>query len=180
MKGMVFAEFLEMVEARFGEAMVDDIIDDAALASDGAYTSVGTYDHGEFFALVAALSRRTEQGSDDLVRAFGQDLLGRFAHLFPHLLGEVRDAFALLERVEGYIHVEVRKLYPDAELPTFTCERPDERTLVMTYRSARGLAVFAHGLILGAVRHFGEPITVVGEDLSDGRRTTYRFHLTRA
>lgn len=33
MKGMVFTEFLEMVEAKFSADMVDDIIDDANPAS---------------------------------------------------------------------------------------------------------------------------------------------------
>lgn len=28
-------------------------------------------------------------------------------------------AFQFLKNIENYIHVEVRKLYPDAELPTF-------------------------------------------------------------
>jgi hypothetical protein len=47
MKGMVFTEFLEMVEAKFSADMVDDIISDSDLPNGGAYTSVGTYDHSE-------------------------------------------------------------------------------------------------------------------------------------
>ena len=45
MKGIVFTEFLEMVEDKFSADMVDDIIDDCDLASGGAYTAVGTYPH---------------------------------------------------------------------------------------------------------------------------------------
>lgn len=45
MKGIVFTEFVDMVEAQFSADMVDDILDDAAPASGGAYTAVGTYDH---------------------------------------------------------------------------------------------------------------------------------------
>src|SRR5262245_35992633 len=52
MKGVVFTEFLEMVGAKFGEDMVDDVILACELPSGGAYTSVGTYDHQELFALV--------------------------------------------------------------------------------------------------------------------------------
>ena len=43
MKGIVFTEFLEMVEEKYGLEMVDDIIENANLQSHGAYTSVGTY-----------------------------------------------------------------------------------------------------------------------------------------
>ncbi len=45
MKGVVFTEFIEMVEDQFSADMVDDIIDDAQPPSGGAYTAVGTYDH---------------------------------------------------------------------------------------------------------------------------------------
>ena len=55
MKGVVFTEFVEMVEARFGLPMLDRIIEAAQLPSGGAYSAVGTYDHGEMVQLVGAL-----------------------------------------------------------------------------------------------------------------------------
>ena len=58
MKGMVFTEFLEMVESTFSADMVDDIIDDSAPPSGGAYTSVGTYDHQELVGMVTASPAR--------------------------------------------------------------------------------------------------------------------------
>ena len=42
MLGIVFTEFIEMVEETFGADMADDIIDDADIESAGAFTSVGT------------------------------------------------------------------------------------------------------------------------------------------
>ena len=39
MKGIVFTEFLDMVEARFTPEVADRMITAAALPSDGAYTS---------------------------------------------------------------------------------------------------------------------------------------------
>ena len=44
MKGVIFTEFLELVEKKFGLAMVDKIIGQSNLASEGIYTSVGTYE----------------------------------------------------------------------------------------------------------------------------------------
>ena len=46
MKGVIFTEFLEMVESHFSPEMADRIITAARLPSGGAYTAVGTYDHG--------------------------------------------------------------------------------------------------------------------------------------
>lgn len=82
MKGMVFTEFLEMVEAKFSADMVDDIIDDANPASGGAYTSVGTYSHEELVDMVVALSNRTQIPVPVLVRTFGEHVFGVFARSF--------------------------------------------------------------------------------------------------
>ena len=52
MKGIVFTEFLDMVEERFGYEVVDQIISESKLSTDGIYTSVGTYPHSEIVKLL--------------------------------------------------------------------------------------------------------------------------------
>ena len=47
MKGIVFTEFLDLVEERFGLEMVDAIISQSKLESKGVYTSIGTYSFSE-------------------------------------------------------------------------------------------------------------------------------------
>lgn len=179
MKGVVFTEFLEMVEARFSPALVEELIVACDLPSGGAYTSIGTYDHRELIALVGELSRRTEVPVGQLVHAFGRHLLQRFTVGFPQFFAGSPDAFTFLERVEGYVHSEVRKLYPDAELPTFVCQRTGDDAMSMTYRSSRGLADLAHGLIEACAEHYGERIEVTEEELSGGGRTEVRFMLCK-
>ena len=51
MKGIIFTEFLELVEEKFGLGMVDKIISQSELNSGGAYTSVGTYEFSEMLQL---------------------------------------------------------------------------------------------------------------------------------
>lgn len=179
MRGVVFTEFLDMVEARYGLDVVDRIIEGAETRTGGAYTSVGTYDHREMFALVGNLSKEADVPVAALIRTFGEHLFLRFKAGYPAFFIEVPDAFAFLSAVDGYIHIEVKKLYPDAELPQFTYERPDDRTLVMHYRSPRGLADLAHGLIDGCIAYFGSPIAVSREDRSGGRGQDVVFTLTR-
>lgn len=70
MKGVVFTEFMEMVEARMGLDMLDHIITEAALPNDGAYSSVGTYDHAELLRLVTALSNATGLSTSQLIFMF--------------------------------------------------------------------------------------------------------------
>ncbi len=179
MKGVVFTELLEMVEARFGMDVVDAILDEADLPSGGSYTAVGTYDHREVFQIVLALSRQLGVPVPDLLQAYGEYLFGRFAELYPQFFVGVRDAFEFLATIETHIHVEVRKLYPDAELPHFQPEAGQGPGLNIIYSSARPLGDFARGLILGCIAHYGEPIDVSWEDLGPVPMTRVRFRLVR-
>jgi len=177
MKGVVFTEFLAMVEKQFSADMVDDVIDDARLPNGGAYTAVGTYPHQEMVAMVVALSQRTSIPVPDLIRAFGEYLFGRFVLAYPSLFHGIDNAFKFLSGIEDVIHVEVLKLYPDAELPRFDVEHMDAQKLVLLYQSPRHFEDLAEGLMRGCVAHFGEPIHITREVADNG--SSQRFHLTR-
>jgi len=164
MKGVVFTEFLEMVSSMFGEDMADDIIDDSNLPSGGAYTQVGTYDHTEIVALVSALSVRTETPVPTLLKVYGKHLFGRFSALYPVFFETPQTAFDFLSGIENYIHVEVRKLYPDAELPTFDIARDGNNKLTMIYRSGRHFEDLAEGLIEGCLEYYKEDCLIERED----------------
>lgn len=180
MKGIVFTEFLEMVADKFSEDMVDDIIDDSELPSGGVYTAVGTYSHAEIVELVVSLSKRSNIEVPDLIRAFGQHLFQRFSELYPSFFPDGITAFDFLESVENYIHIEVRKLYPDAELPSFDTRRENDTTLVMLYSSAHPFATLAEGLIQGCMSHFEVDADITMTDLSDGAGTKAEFRLVQA
>ena len=167
MKGMVFTEFLEMVSDKFSANMADDIIDDSDLPSGGAYTAVGNYDHGELVQMVAALSKRTGVPAPQLVKVFGEHLFGRFHALYPNFFKGITSALMFLEGIETVIHTEVRKLYPDAQLPSFDCERSSDG-LTMTYSSPRHFGDLAEGLILGAIAYFGDKVEVTRHNQADG------------
>lgn len=179
MKGIVFTEFLEMVEDRFSPEVADRIIEASNLPSGGAYTAIGTYDHTEMTQLVTQLSVATGTTVPVLVHAFGQYLFGRFVALYPQFFEGVESAFPFLDKIDSYIHVEVLKLYPDAELPRFECDTSEPGRFTMIYRSTRGFADLAEGLIRGCIEHYGENITIQREDLSGGQGTCVRFVLTK-
>jgi hypothetical protein len=179
-KGMVFTEFLEMVEDKFSPDMVDQIIEASDLPSGGVYTAIGSYSYEEMLQLVTELSKQTSIPVPDLVKAFGSHLFARFSVGHAHFFGGAKNSFDFLSGIEGYIHIEVRKLYPDAQLPTFNYEvdasQPDQMTMI--YRSQRPFADLAEGLIHGCIQHFHENITVSRVNLADDG-TSAKFILTR-
>ena len=174
MKGIVFTEFLEMVEEQFGFLTANTIVEEADLPSGGVYTAVGTYPHGEMVALLVRLSAHSGIPVPRLLHTFGNYLFPKFAAGYGSFFEGVTDPFQFLSSIDQYIHVEVKKLYPDAELPKFYSSQPDPQTLVLEYHSERGMADFAHGLIEGCIRHFGEAVSLGREDRSeDGTHTTF-------
>jgi uncharacterized protein with GYD domain len=180
MKGIVFTAFLEMVETHFSLEIADHIIEASSLPSGGRYTAVGTYDHSELVKLVKQLSSRTGIPVPDLVKTFGEYMFVQLAEGYPQFVNTSSNVFELLQKVDGYIHVEVRKLYPDAELPVFEFDASVPGTLQLIYKSARPFADLAEGLINGCIKHFGESITISREDLSGGDGTSAAFILTKA
>jgi len=184
-KGIVFTEFMEMVEDKFAPETLEQIIDQAGLPNDGAYTCrhlrpPGVSSPNESVRLMLGLSQETKMPVARLVREFGRHLFGRFATLYALFFEGVNTAFAFLEAVDSHIHVKVRKLYPDAELPQFESEKLGPEKLSLVYRSTRALADLAEGLILGCIEHFRENIALAREDLSGGNGTCVRFVLTRS
>lgn len=174
MKGMVFTEFFEMVEDVFGDDVLDDIIDDAALPHDGVYTSVGIYPYSEMTALVSALANRTGNELTALIETFGHHLFGRFTALYPGFFVGVESTYDFLAGIDNHIHVEVKKLYPDAQLPQFDIHRNDQQ-LELIYNSQRPFGYLAKGLIQGCIEHFKEPITIdkvyISDDMTSARFT---------
>ncbi len=181
MKGIVFREFIDMVENEFSFEVADAIISASDLSTDGAYTSVGTYPHTEMVSLVVNLSKETGQPVPALLNHFGRHLFKRFTVIHPQYVSNYQSAFELLQQLDGNIHVEVKKLYYDAELPSFTFEELPEGGMHFDYSSSRGLADFAEGLIEGCIAHFGQAVTVSRTDLpGDEQGAHTRFTLTRS
>ena len=157
-----------MVRDGYGEDMVDKLVDEADPPSGGAYTAVGTYPMEELADLLTVLSRESGRTQAELLVAYGQRLFGRLAAGHPEFMKGHEDAFLFLAGIEEIIHVEVRKLYPDAELPRFGIHWPEPDLLEMTYRSERGLEDLAEGLMRGCLSHFEQEVEINRDRREDG------------
>ncbi|MGI9282618.1 MAG: heme NO-binding domain-containing protein [Endozoicomonas sp.] len=180
MKGIIFTEFMEMVEDRFSEDVAEEIIELADLPSGGSYTSLGTYSHAEVLNLVTCLSQVSGAKIEDLVQAFGEYLFGRFADVHADFFENVSGSLDFMMKVEDYIHIEVQKLYPEANPPKLSCDRIADNEMTLHYASHRPFAPLAKGLIQGCAAWFKETIEVSQEDLpGSGPGTEARFHLVK-
>ncbi|THD67604.1 hypothetical protein E7Z59_08050 [Robertkochia marina] len=176
MKGIVFTEFLEMVENEFGLEVLDSIIENSELPSEGVYTSVGTYDFMEMQNLIVNLSKETGLEVDALLHAYGR-------YFFDVLTSHHQDIFDLysspldmLASIENHIHVHVRKIYPGAELPTFQIIDLQKNYLEMIYYSDRSMYMFAKGLMERTFEHYHSGYQIDLEKLApDGSKVRFKI-----
>lgn len=178
MKGIVFTEFLEMVEDEYGYGVVNHIIEASDLASDGIYTAIGTYHHSEIVQLLSNLSEKVGKEAEQLLQEFGNYLFETFLKSYPQFFEEHNSAFSFLESIDSHIHVEVLKLYPQATLPKFITEQNDEGQMTMIYQSERKMAALAQGLIVSSIDHYNEHCKIKKELISDDG-TEVKFIITK-
>jgi hypothetical protein len=166
-KGIVFNTFYSYIEKQHDDVMLDDVIVAADLPHGGAYTSVGTYPFEEMLSLVGAYMKATSCPAGAVLDGFGQHCFASWVNYVPGFFAGHRHLFDILEQINDFHEREVRKLYPDAELPTFTTEARDARRLVIGYHSGKQLSDLAIGVIKGAATHLGVDIAVSAEPAED-------------
>ena len=159
MRGMIFTELFELVEKKFGYDFLDDVIDDSKLSNDGAYTSTGNYSFEELLRIVVSISQRSNIPIPALLEVFGEYLFEKLVVIFSNFDKEM-SILDFIENVETYIHVEVKKLYPDVELPTFNIISKTDKALEFDYISEKKLHHLAKGLIIGASKYLNQSVEV--------------------
>jgi hypothetical protein len=167
LKGIIFSEFLNLVEAKFGLKTVDEIIEKSDLESEGIYTSIGTYSFSEMLQLLTHLSAKTNISIDDLLLVYAEHFFSVIEDSYPGLLASFKGPIEMISSIESHIHVEVRKIYPDAELPTFIVVDKTEDSLIVIYKSSRAMHHFGLGLMNKTFEHFNTKASIVLEKIKE-------------
>lgn len=160
MQGSVFTAFSDMVIDKLGMECWDSILKTVAPSSGGVYTSGAQYEDAELMDMVQALSDKTDIPVPELVRQFGHYLFNILYENSPTDVSEVNNLRDFLLLIDGVIHKEVKRLYPNAYLPQFSYADREDGALVIFYNSKRKLCQLSIGLIEGGAEHFRESIIV--------------------
>ncbi len=175
MKGMVFTELVEFVEEKFGFEVADSMLEASLLPSKGAYTQAANYSFEELLAIVMKLSEITGIEINTLIETYARHLFGRIVGLYPPMTQNFTSSLPFIAQVDTFIHPQVKKLYPDADLPSFQMISMDEKVLVIDYISTKPLIPMARGLMLGAADFFQQEISISHIDLKPESGTQARF-----
>ena len=84
----------------------------------------------------------------------------------------------MLASIESHIHIEVLKIYPDAELPTFEVISKSKNSLILIYKSSRAMYYFGLGLMNKTFDYFNSSAEIVIEKLKEDG-TEVKFIITK-
>lgn len=158
MKGIIFNLLETLVTDARGEEEWDEILDASGLA--GTYTALGTYPDADLSTLVSTVAERWKWPADDVLRWFGQSAMPQLAASYSTFFTGHDSVTTFLPTINDVIHAEVKKLYPEAETPTFDVSVGADDTVTLAYGSARQLCALAEGFVLGAADQFHESVVV--------------------
>jgi len=188
MKGIIFTEFLDLVEERFGLEMVDKIICQSKLDSQGIYTSIGTYSFYEFLQLLHNLSKNKSISLVNLLRVFAAQIFSAMDSIYPDMLTSCNDSIEMIAAMNQHIEKifttvnaspeELLKAKSFSPLPQFTVKEKTKNSLIIHYKSERGMQHFWLGLMHEMFQHFNETATIVLEKVKkDGSEV--KFTITK-
>ena len=158
MKGIIFNALERFIVEQAGRAAYEDVVDQVAPPSGGAYIGPGNYPDAELMGIFTTTVRKLGADPDVILRAFGRFLFGRLMEAVPAMILSHESPKSFLLTLDKVIHVEVRKLYPGANPPSFASEDLGPQRLRLRYRSQRQLPYLALGLIEGAADQYGETV----------------------
>ena len=128
--------------------------------------------------LLQNLSNNTGVTIDDLLLVYGEHFFSVLQTSYPGLLATYKDPLEMLSSIEDHIHIEVIKIYHDAELPTFIVEEKTENSLTMIYKSSRSMHHFGLGLMNKTFEYFDSTATIVLEMIKEDG-TEVRFIINK-
>ena len=166
MKGVIVKCLEEMVKEKFGNDKWQEALEKAGLDRKSRFMVTSNIDDDRALKVVDSVCQVLDISLVQAADAFGDYWVNIFAPKIysPYYRGMGSAREFLLEM--DSVHVSVTKQIPNARPPRFEYEWKDDITLIMSYKSHRGLIDFLVGLIKGVGKYFKEDlkVTKLGND----------------
>lgn len=179
MKGTVFIALNDMIESQYGMQVWEELLEEVKPICGGVYVATEEYPDEEVVRFVLSISKKLSLESSVVTRVFGHYLFGELNRKYTGFTNKPQTLYDFLDSIENVIHVEVRKLFPNACLPTIDCNIINTNEMIMTYHSERKLCFLAEGLIIGASEHYNEPMKIKHTDCMHDGHDACLIHVIR-
>ncbi|MFH1061829.1 MAG: heme NO-binding domain-containing protein [Candidatus Omnitrophota bacterium] len=160
MKGVIPKCLGELVEKKFGKDKWEAILKEAGLSEKTIFMAVENIDDADVLKVVGATCNQLNITLQQAADAFGEYWVCEFSpKMYAAYYKNKKSAKEMLLAMDE-IHQKTTLNMKDAKPPRFEYEWKDDKTLIMHYKSARGMVDFLVGLIKGVGKYFKENLKV--------------------
>ncbi len=166
MKGVIVICLKEMVVEKFGIDKWKDALVKAGIDKEPSIWPVSNIDDQVVLRILNSLCEVLGISLTQAADAFGEYWVNVYTQkMYPTYYKYIKTAKEFLLKMDT-VHVSTTENMTDANPPRFEYEWGDEKTLIMKYKSQRGLIDIMVGLIKGVGKLYKEDlrVTKLGDD----------------
>jgi len=168
-KGTIIRCLQEMVEEKFGREAWAGIMQEVGYNAKRIWVASHDLADDEAIKIFQTACHRLGLSLEQAADAFGEYWVGAYApRIYRSVYSKYRDAKSFILGMND-VHRQATAWLVNSRPPRFDYDWQDERTLLVTYHSHRGLIDIMIGLIRGVAKFFNEPITVTRVDAEHAR-----------
>ena len=160
MKGVIVTCLESLVKEQFGQHPWEDILEEAGVERHTLFNMTSNIDGKVAVDIIHATCKVLDLTLYQAADAFGDYWVNVYApKVYSMYYRKAHSAKEMLLNMDK-LHETVTASIADAHPPRFDYEWKDENTLIMHYKSHRGLIDFFVGLIKGVGRYYNEDLRV--------------------
>ncbi|MBU1077065.1 MAG: heme NO-binding domain-containing protein [Spirochaetes bacterium] len=160
MKGVIVNCLKELVITKFGEDKWREAMEKSGLDPNMAFTSLGDVEDGAVMTVIQNVCKVLNITLEQAADAFGDYWVNEFApKMYPRHFENIKSSKEFLMKMDK-VHEMTTANMANAHPPRFNYKEKDEKTLIMTYNSKRGLMPIFLGLIKGVGKHYKENLKI--------------------
>lgn len=165
MKGTIVNCLQELIVNKFGKENWRKSLEDAGISADTTFLMTSDIDDSMIMAVIGAVCKNLGISIEQAADAFGDYWVNVYAQKFYHSFFGPKTAKEFLMNMD-FVHVAMTNKLKNSRPPRFTFEMENEKTLIMHYKSERGLIDFVVGLAKGVGKYYKENLNVskIGTD----------------
>ncbi|MEA1948579.1 MAG: heme NO-binding domain-containing protein [Thermodesulfobacteriota bacterium] len=161
MKGVIPDCLEKLVKSKFGKDKWEDSLEAAGLPRHSSFLATADIPDADVMKVVESVCKVLNITLQQSADAFGDFWVNDYApKIYKVYYRQSNSAKEFLLNMDN-IHKTVTKNIPNAHPPRFTYNWKNDKTLVMTYKSSRGLIDFLVGLIKGVGKYYKEDLKVM-------------------
>ncbi len=161
MKAVIVNCMADMVKEKYGRAKWEQCLEAAGMNKLSYFLSTQDIEDGAVMKLVEAGSRVLGMNMSQLADAYGDYWVNTYAQkIYKVYFRGASSAKDFLLKMDQ-LHETVTQNIANARPPRFEYRWKNDKTLVMSYKSERGMIDFLMGLVKGVGKHFNERLNVV-------------------